>query len=108
MLRAQAHDTLGRVWQVTASRFVGTPEKAATTFLYDARSFVPQNQWRLRSVILARQDSVVERRHARSNHPHKHLPFRNFRFRKINQLQIQDLFRLHFIDEKAHVIFLGL
>ena len=28
--------------------------------------------------------------------------------KKINQLQIQDLFRLRFIDEKANAIFLGL
>ena len=49
----------------------------SASFLYDARSFVPQNQWRLRSVILARQDSVVQRRRARGSHPHKHLAIRN-------------------------------
>jgi DNA replication protein DnaC len=35
----------------------------------------------------------------------------DFRFdwpKKINRLQVQDLFRLHFIKEKANVIFLGL
>ena len=65
----------------------GRKLRSASVF-YDARSFVPQNQWRLRSVILARQDSVVQRRRARGSHPHKHLAIRNIWFRKINQLQI--------------------
>jgi DNA replication protein DnaC len=58
----------------------------------------------------ARQDRTVLRRIKAARFPViKTLD--TFRWdwpKKINQLQVQDLFRLRFIDEKANVIFLGL
>jgi len=59
---------------------------------------------------VARQDRTVLRRIKAARFPViKTLD--SFRWdwpKKINQLQVQDLFRLRFIDEKANVIFLGL
>ncbi len=58
----------------------------------------------------ARQDRAIARRIKEARFP-VIKTLENFRWewpKKINRLQIQDLFRLRFIEEKANVIFLGL
>jgi DNA replication protein DnaC len=60
--------------------------------------------------VATRQDRVIARRIKAARFP-AIKTLEAFRWdwpKKINRLQIQELFRLRFIEEKANVIFLGL